>query len=242
MLSEIFRLAARLPGYASGKRMDEAEIGDAIASLLDGEQGLAFGEIHGHYAFPDFMVQNLQRFAEQGVTTLYMEHFFTQQQELLDEWQDNDNPEPLLEHMNRQGVYSTKMWHRYWGMMKAAKENGIRMVAIDYSGPELIFGRDEVQVRNGKWLETIAEDRDAKASDEKFIVYGGQAHFRNGLLKSNGVGTQLDIPTIILENAAGRFGAVPGGKKLYQAHLPDADDQDFVYGPLHKSRAPKIEP
>lgn len=241
MLSEIFRFAARLPGYVSGKKMAAEALDLSVAALLEEEQGLAFGEIHGSYAFPDFMARNMKMFSEQGVKTLYLEHFFTQQQELIDQWQDGGDAQPLLDHINRQGVYATQMWHRYWEMMKAAQQNGIRMVAIDYDGPDLMLKLDDVELRNDKWMETIAADRAQVGAEDKFIIYGGQAHFRNGLLKKSGIGTQLDIPTIIMENGDGRFGKVPGMEKRYQIHLPYAEDQDMIYGPLHKSRAPEIK-
>lgn len=111
-----------------------------IHNILQVNDNKAFilGENHNDQSPKQFLIDNMAYFKTQGVTTLYFEHLLhDKHQRLLDEYFNDKTPNAVmpielklyLQHLDKERKFTGSA--TFTNVVKAAKENGIRIIAID---------------------------------------------------------------------------------------------------------------
>lgn len=210
---------------AIGRKVSRTELDQFVDRKLDRHRGLAFGEIHGLYAFPLYVAERMKTFADKGVTRLYVEMIPSNRQELLDLWQDKNDASQLIDFINsRPYANATYQWHHYWLMFQAAKKAGIRVVAIDKRHVMGVHPNALMKERNESWMDSIIEDQNQCGYGEKFIVFGGQDHFRSST-KLQGISWRLGIPVFQMETGLYAIKTLSKMRREYQIKIPMAENQ-----------------
>lgn len=242
LLRSIANAFGRAKDRALGASGTEDDVKNVLSYKLKDAFGLALGEIHGHYAFPDFMTRNMAFFKAEGVDTLYVETLDAGHQHLLDSWQYGGDPNPLIDFMDAHTkAYSEDMWRRYFVMFHAAIENKIRLVAIDGRVKDVYPGL-ELLGRNILWENKIVGDIKTRVEGSsngvgKFLVYCGQAHVDKNEGGTTSISDMLKIPGVLMEPGAYGVTSLRKDDSLIRVFIPAAADQTKVYGlPMAPSR------
>ena len=98
--------------------------------------GIILGESHDEMSSKKFLIENMQVLKNNGVTTLYLEHLlYGSMQSDLDAYLvSNESMPPVLETYLADLDWNNSITNKKWGfkaLVQAAKEAGIRVVAID---------------------------------------------------------------------------------------------------------------
>ncbi len=163
---------------------------ELIDACLENNRGLCVGEIHQYTSPKQFLIDNMPYFREQGVTTLYFEHLLDVQQDMLDEYVmgspiDAPMPERLaiyLDWLDQQQKVKGKEGS-FTNLAKAAKKNGIRIVAIDTTATYSLAAMKSSDINadvGGKRIKTmnmLMSDRFKQYDDgNKYLVFVGNGH------------------------------------------------------------------
>ncbi len=196
----IHSLQLKFRGRTRGVNCSAERANSFLKELLDDAAGLALGEIHGVYCFPDYVRRNADILAEAGVTRFYTEIFPASANPLLETWQDEGDPRPVVDFINgRQYSYASEQWLYYWNMMLAVKEAGIRIVGVD-ERPDMHKNQTvSMAHRNDLIVERIASDQKQFDMSEKFVFYGGRDHARDHAEGVPGVAARMAIPRLLME-------------------------------------------
>lgn len=193
----------------------------AIHHFLDAYEGICFGEAHHDPAPKKFLIENMEKFKEEGVTTLYLEHLFLDSmQPTVDAYFADPAAEmsPFLEtylqrldHNLMKTNYSPE--YNYTNLVKSAKKAGIRVVAADThisyaSGFSDKTGINNLEKRvlamNAVAAGIVKETQENQANPGKYLMLLGSAHIAGTHDTSSipGVAEILGIPAIIVETGA----------------------------------------
>lgn len=213
-----------------GPVMTDGCISEA-ARLLQHNNGIAVGEVHGDYAHARFMKALLPKAAAMGVRHMYVEMFRQSRQDMLDRWQDDGDPQDLMAHINRQRFgYSTYNWVHYWDVLEVARQSGIRVTTIEPDEipaprhPGLIM-----MTRNIAWQKRI--DQSQMEAPGKYILYCGQGHLE--ARECGGRSTMqamMNISGIFLKRGLPGFMPAMRTPDLHHCWVPKAPDQTPISG------------
>jgi len=183
-----------------------------LKNCLQNNQGLVIGEKHQDKSPKQFFIDNMPLLKSQGVTTLYMEHLLHEcHQELLDAYLVSpiDAPMPkrlelYLKHLDKERELEGSA--TFTNVVKSAKKNGIRIVAIDseaiyqlgitkalsdlYNSPI-----DRFKAMNMGMLERFSQ----YDNGEKYIAYIGSGHVST-CKEVLGVSDLLGCPNIVIHD------------------------------------------
>jgi len=182
----------------------KASVVEFITQVLSDIQGLVIGESPDRIASTRFMIENMPNFAGQGAKTLYLSRVLTDfNQADLDLFfasRTADLPKDLEQYLTTISA-DQKPPFTYLEVVKRAKENGIRVQAIDcaasYNNPTLRFSSVEEQ-RLSNYFATQVIQADQAVHPGKWIALTAPENtntFRNiaGLSERNGaVGLRID--------------------------------------------------
>lgn len=207
-------------------------IRDLFAAAVKNHRGVAISEDwHGRYAYPLMMTDMMPMWAQMNVTRFYTEMVPASKQALLDAWQDKGNETAITDYFDTQFQgYSKKMWAHYWLMLQTAHENGMRVIGLDR--PEIASGYGAIfdaPFKTMFWEKVVSEDQRTARADEKFIVYGGEAHLtdKGGALR--GIHQHLDIPRILMQQGPYSIASHPLDKRpSFVVRIPPATGQDTL--------------
>lgn len=209
---------------------------DAIISkvkrLLGEYAGVFLGEIHHKSGTLDWLKSHMQELKDAGVTRLYIEHVAAEKQEYLDNYMANIPG--AREALRHNGLIVGFRDESYMEVLDAAKEAGIKLVAIDHDnmaqaqqkGLEDIGYNFEgssyrTRISNPFWKKIIKGDFADATPGEKYIVWGGMKHSN----RVNGIDKMLGIPSIDL---------VDGLSLLLRGNLgttvPEPEDRTKLHG------------
>ncbi len=193
---------------------------DLLAHLLKESEGVCIGESHEDKFSKKVLVDHMAELKKKGVNTIYMEHLFGEEhQELLDQFYEisgNEMPSALKKHLKmlddghiRNEDISTK--YGFTALVKAAKENGIRIHAIDDAnlwktggdGLGSSNGQQRIAGLNFFAFEEINRHRKEVAGENRYIIFVGSAHvgldFHNNKY-IHGIDNLLNIPSIVFNS------------------------------------------
>lgn len=183
----------------SNKYPEVTSIVDADEFCLDlikNNRGLFYGETHdGWPGTQDFMLRNMKKFKDMGVTVLAMEAVDSEDQYLIDNY--FNDPEK-----NKQQLYEyTQRKLHLFNLIEAARLVGIKVIGIDIKERDLNSPNYRKTITdeeiNKWWANQVEKEMRKHSPDEKFIVYGGFLHYRPD---NTGVNSFLQIPSIIPAN------------------------------------------
>lgn len=162
-----------------------------------GAEGLVIGEVHRHLSPKKFIMDHMDQLKKAGVRTLFLEHLQHDcMQDLLDIYFKSPDKEmpTLLKNSLKSLDARYRLYHKdaphieklfmekygFSGLVRAAKEAGIRIVGIDtttsYAAGYESFGGSQ-GVDRTKALNFVAEDIIKKEKgDGKFVVLIGNTH------------------------------------------------------------------
>ncbi|KTD50805.1 membrane-targeted effector domain-containing toxin [Legionella quateirensis] len=190
-----------------------------IAELLKNHEGLCIGEVHKSLASKKFLIDNMAELKKQGVTTLFLEHLFSDTQtSLLNEYLDplcTEMPQLLslhLDHLDKgHGLRNVTYDNPYSfkGLIMSAKKHGMRIIPIDTS---ISYERDKNQIDSQDehtqrcvMMNYIAYQQFSKfkmdSSHNKYVFFVGSAHINAVTSTVPGIAEITGCPTIIVEDA-----------------------------------------
>ncbi len=117
------------------KQVDYTE--ELVTNLLSQSNGIAYGESHSDISPKKFLIDNMSLHKKLGVTTIYLEHTFSDtMQNLLDDYfySEDDHMPVLLFHFLRELDRGNQINHNPYNftfLVQTAKNHGIRIIAID---------------------------------------------------------------------------------------------------------------
>ena len=218
------------------------QIRDLFKAAVKNHKGVAVAEEwHGRYSFPLFIAEMMPEWARLNVTRFYTEMVPASKQGLLNAWQDEGHEKGITDYFDAEfHGYSKKMWAHYWLMQQAAHDNNIRIVGLDK--PEIKSGYGpgfDAPFKTMHWESVILKDQENVAPDERYVVYGGEAHLidKGGALM--GIHQRLGIPRILMQEGPCSIASHPLDKKpSFVVKIPAVSHQD----PVAKTRTVRNNP
>ncbi|WP_198155851.1 membrane-targeted effector domain-containing toxin [Herbaspirillum autotrophicum] len=150
--------------------------------------GLVVGESHDSMASKKFLIDNMRRFKEQGVATLYMEHLLTDfhQAGLDSYYRSGKMPQELTDYLrvqDRQQITNANSPYTFENMVSVARQHEIRIQAIDGAASYHLKGVDDIppggpvrqKVMNYYASKVIAADQTVNGS-HKWVALVGNSH------------------------------------------------------------------
>lgn len=149
-----------------------------IQNVLAHTGVIAFGETHGIYSHADFVAAFMPYARAADADRLYVEMFHERNQRYIDQFQDDGDPSGLIWLMNNSPSYSDKMWVHFFEVLKAARDNGLRIVTVEPDRHTLhsVFPGMEIFYKNLRWENAIRADQKKKKSERPFVLYCGAWH------------------------------------------------------------------
>lgn len=187
-----------------------------IPSLLQKHQGFCIGEYHGDVSPKRFLVENMQEFKKQGVETLFMEHMFHDStQKWLDDYFNSPKGTPMppyleryLNSLNNGYMLQVNPKYNFTEVVRAAKEAGIRIVAIDTTVSYLAGSTDKEGVTEEgtadryKAMNFVAVNiMKEESKGGKFIALMGSGHVGNEKEGIPGIADLMGCPSVVIEDA-----------------------------------------
>lgn len=104
------------------------------AAFANANQGICLDDDHGNAVSPNFLAAQMSVLKAEGVTTLFVEHFWQEQQEMLNAYQQAPPGAPLpapLHEAVRKLDSTAGGGTAFTQLLAAAKQEGIRVVGLD---------------------------------------------------------------------------------------------------------------
>jgi hypothetical protein len=187
-----------------------------IEYMLKISRGFVVGEIHDHSSPKRFLIDHMKELADLGVTLIYMEHlFYERHQALLDEKEFPMELELYLKSLDEghevkdKDLKNNKNAGTFVNVVKAAKENGIRIIVIDSEATYAVGRADKIsdlrgddgstaeryRVMNISMLERFKQYDDGG----KYIAFVGSGHASTSH-DVPGVSELLGCPNLIVHD------------------------------------------
>lgn len=174
---------------------------DALAGAMDNQPGLCLDDNHADPESKEMLIDGLEDLAAKGVTTLFIEHFWQEQQDLLDAYmngaEDMELPPALAEAVRKldepmQGAESFKR------LLAEAKKNGIRIVGLDSFDAKTPQDNDprNWERRAARFNEGAAEVVEREKGGGKFLLMAGKRHNNTHDGGIPGLAQLLGVPTV----------------------------------------------
>lgn len=206
---------------------------EVVADMVNDQDGIVIGHGHGGYAQIAFVEYMLPMFAMRGVRHLYVEMFKHWMQDAIDEWHFAGNAAPLVEIMNDCiRPYSRHMWKYNWSMLKTAKRQGIRVVAVEPNIWDIqkleAYPGASMYVRNDAWSKRIWKYQ--RGIGQPYVLICGDDHLtRKGCNQWMPIQEMLGIPAVALKEGQSGMLPCPRNPRLSNLWLPRAASQTRIY-------------
>jgi len=129
-----------------------------IQSAMTHFGSVSFGETHGVYSHADSVERFIPYAAAKGADRLYVEFFHRRNQHYIDQWQDHNDPSGLVWLMNVSPSFSEHMWAHFFKVLKAAKDNGMRVITMQPDTLDSVYPGMEIFYRNMMFENVIRAD------------------------------------------------------------------------------------
>ena len=204
----------------------EIEISDFLRTIFSENEGLFLGDIHGNNEIPNFIIDSLGLFEEEGLKVFFIEMIKSKDQEMLDRFLKSKEDEEL------RGLLEAG-WNKGPGwidliiklILELDKRN-IKVIGID----TIHTGHTRLETSNPHWVNIVNENKHLG----KYLIWGGLGHSAN-YPSNKGVDYLLKIPSIDfgeLEESVLDFSGdeVRTIKKKYTegVYLGDGKESNFI--------------
>jgi Haem-binding uptake, Tiki superfamily, ChaN len=172
-----------------------------IHELLQRNEGLMFGDLHGEKAIPDFLINIMPDLRKDGVRHIFIEMFDSKDQQIIDQFYRGGDKAELVKYLKEKGWdkrsdSGEKGWaERIADLVEAAKNEDIEVVAMDRDWPADHNASDRLRLANDHWFSLVSTHMATPHANGKYIVYGGGAHSSLSSYRP-GVDSRLGIPSI----------------------------------------------
>ncbi len=138
-------LSQRMSKFFSKAKDKKIKTVKHLSQLL--ENNFIIGEMHVDLTPKKFLIENMKTLKENGFTTLFIEHLYYDEQELIDEYINQPTSDDKIAlrlkwlddgfgryyNIGLNSMGGPEAWRKsnYTALINAAKENGIRVVALD---------------------------------------------------------------------------------------------------------------
>lgn len=151
---------------------------------------IGFGETHSNLTTKDALALSMRQLHQLGATHLAMEMLPSKKQKLVDDY--------YAGKVSRQAIKQifTNYWkwpnqeEGYMSVVDAAKQEGIKTIALNISGNEGRPSDHEIKDRETVWAKKIASIVEASPNN-RIVLYTGAAHQQKNR-ETSGVSVQLE--------------------------------------------------
>jgi hypothetical protein len=185
-------------------------VSELIEKIFDAAPGLVIGESQDRIASMQFLIENMQTLARQGVKTIYMHRLLNDFNQIdLDTFARSAQMDGMLEKYLKQLQSDPTGQFTPFEVVKVARENGIRIQATDcfasYRYPASSFIDVQEQSIKNYLTTSIMRANEALGRSGKWVVLTGQENtntFRGmaGISEMNG-GIGLRIEEVLPERS-----------------------------------------
>ena len=163
---------------------------------VNSANGVFLGDRHQQFNISEYIASAMPDFKKAGVNKFYMEMIPEEMQPVIDRYYEKgDNEEEIIKSLKKGWDYGEGASQKYFNIIKAAKENGIKLYGIDEPRgyKPLPHEHSRLERSNPKWARVI--NNNTKPGD-KYIIFGGGGHAAN-YPENKGIDQLLgDIPSI----------------------------------------------
>jgi hypothetical protein len=181
---------------------------DAINTVMASQNGMCLDDDHAKPEGKEALTKNMAALKKAGVSTLYIEHFWQEQQHLLDDFLAGGDDDPLpaalaeavkkLDAPPKDNPQSTATPHL--DMLMAAKKNKMRIVGLDDFNAKAPDDKDprRWEERAARFNKTAADvvKKDQLAHPGKFVLLAGEAHNNTHRGGIPGLSQILGVPAL----------------------------------------------
>lgn len=187
-----------IPSIASNNGIVTMPIDNLIQMLLRVNHGVFFGDSHGDFNCSEFLVSKMVLFKKQGVTLFFMEMFGSDAQPMLDRYfKYGDNEKDLVLYLDKGGwEKSTGMAKKYVEIVKAARQQGIKVIGLDDDSE----GASRLEDSNLHWTKVVNQ---YASKGKKYVVFAGFGHSSVFPL-NKGIDFRLGIPSMDFETGSAK--------------------------------------
>lgn len=199
------------PHYADLSRPEETTPQATLNHWFENNhvEGVFIGEFHDNGASKSFLIENMQRLKEAGVTTLFMEFVeYDGGQKALDAYFQSKDPKMdippevkvILQEYDDHFHFEDKGIPGFMDLVRAAKAAGIRIVGLESEASSLA-GYSRTGSGGAERLEALNYNTkviiDKEKGDGKFIALMGTSHVieTDGVL---GMSQMMGLPSMLL--------------------------------------------
>ena len=201
-----------LPAKIKLNLSEEPTETELVEHCLQSNTGIVIGESHEDKSPKQFLIDNMAMLKSHGVTTLYMEHILHENQSMIDAYMQSSagvamprELELYLKNLDEERHLSGNA--TFTNVVKTAKNNGIRVVAIDTESSYQIvnnsiadLGNEEISINRYKAMNMAMLERFREYNDGgKYVVFVGSAH-ASTCQGVPGVSDLLGCPNIVIHD------------------------------------------
>lgn len=194
---------------------------ELIDILLDKHQGFCIGEFHCDHAPKDFLVKYMSYLKQKGVKVLFMEQFYNDLQQDLDDFAKGS---PLPRGIKK-NLDDARHQYGYLEVIEAAKENQIRVIAIDTHAAKIEDLPERLITMNYFAFKIMKKTIQELNSTDKYISLMGAGHLSRRPLRGvmQGVAELIQSPrVVILDRKTAKDLRIYESKKIFEAKsIPD---------------------
>ncbi len=195
---------------------------------LTGKESLFVGEEHGNTASANILKELSPQFKTQNVKFMFLEQFYQDSQDIIDQFSKNKKREPLLKYLTDNGWAkgdATEQQNAYMNalidLIDESKKNGIKVIGIDdrnHSAP------NQRHLANTSWAQYI---QSLTKDGEKFVILAGNAHSADYQM-NKGVDALLKIPSVDLNDQKSVLSPDPNQKQNSFISAPDSKRSTYI--------------
>jgi ankyrin repeat protein len=171
--------------------------GDCIEAIFtdDNQPGMCLGDLHGNSDSKDFLVNNMPQLKQAGVDTLFIEHFWQEHQQLLDDYVNGPAnapiPPPLEAAINKMESPAS-----FQNMLVAANQHKMRIVGLDSFDAKVPQKGDprNPDHRAARFNAVAAEVVNREKGNGKFLLMAGEDHINTHFSGVPGLAQILKVP------------------------------------------------
>jgi hypothetical protein len=190
---------------------DVQYVNSALDILLSPDkQGFLLGENHKEEDTKQFLVKSMTSLKWKGVNTLYIEHFRTEYQDILNHYFSANYKDAMPEPLKRYIMRSDERWglkdkaNNLMKVVLSAKQAGIKLVGVDDMQAKGTLGDPEARARKMNYLVNKIVTNDERHDAGKYVVFTGAAHnieFPGEGKPVPGLSQLLDVPALVISDS-----------------------------------------
>jgi ankyrin repeat protein len=177
---------------------------DCVNAICNTQPGMCLSDLHGNADSKNFLADNMAALKQNGVNTLFIEHFWQEQQGLLDEYLGSPPDTPLPPALET-AITKLEAPDSFRRMLAEAKQHQVRIVGLDSFDAKVPQDGDarNPDQRAARFNAIAAEVVNREKGAGKFVLMAGEDHINTHFSGAPGLAQLLGVPGVK---------TAPGGK------------------------------